>query len=475
MPMSERSLVPVFLCGGAGTRLWPLSRTLHPKQFLPLVNDANLLVQTLHRTVGLSCAAGSLVVCNEAHRFMAAAALEEGGTHASTILLEPEGRNTAPAIAVAALEATRLDDDPLLLVLAADHVILDTPAFKEAVLLAEAVAASGQLVTFGIVPTRPEVGYGYIRAGASAGNGIFEVAGFIEKPPLEAAINYVDSGQYYWNSGMFVFSARRYLDELRAVRPDIFSAAQLAYSKSVRDQNFVTLDANSFLSCPAESIDKAVMESASSVAMVPLDAGWSDIGSWAALYDVTEHDRFGNAVRGDVLLEDTEASYVYSNHALVATVGVKDLIVVSTADAVLVAGKQHSQGVSRIVKQLSDLQRSEQVHHRKVHRPWGSYESVDRGEGFQVKRLIIDPTKRISLQQHKFRSEHWVVVRGKARVTLGDKVLELSANESTYVAAGMTHRLENVGPEPLEVIEVQTGSYLGEDDIVRLDDDFQRG
>ncbi len=332
----------------------------------------------------------------------------------------------------------------------------------------------GQLVTFGIVPSRPETGYGYIRAGEVIGDGIFKVTRFVEKPSLETATDYVESGEYYWNSGMFVFRARRYLDELEVVRPKMLVAARAAHAKAIREDIFVHLDAEAFGSCPNESVDYAVMEGAKQTAMVTLDAGWSDIGSWSALHEATALDEQGNAVRGDVMLMDTENSYVYADHGLVTTVGIKGLVVVSTPDAVLVASQDRVQDVRKLVQRLSDEGRTEQAHHTKVYRPWGHYERIDQGDGYQVKRLVVDAGKRISLQRHQHRSEHWVVVRGSARVTLEATTFDLATNESTYIAAGAMHRLENPGFQPLEVIEVQTGTYFGEDDIERFEDDFNR-
>ena len=472
--MKTRELIPVLLCGGSGTRLWPLSRTHYPKQFIPLVGETSLLAQTLERVSGVSSGAAPLVVCNENHRFMTAAVLEQCQQTASAILLEPEGRNTAPAIAVAALEALAIGDDPVLLVLAADHVITDVAAFERSVLLAESAAMRDQLVTFGITPSRPETGYGYIRAGEMVGDEIFEVASFVEKPSLETATDYVESGEYYWNSGMFLFRARRYLDELEAVRPKMLVAARAAHAKAVRDGVFVHLDGEAFGNCPNESVDYAVMEEAKQTAMVTLNAGWSDIGSWSALHEATALDEQGNAVRGDVMLMDTENSYVYADQGLVTTVGIKGLVVVSTPDAVLVASRDRVQDVRELVQRLSDEERTEQAHHTKVYRPWGHYEGIDQGDGYQVKRLVVDAGKRISLQRHQHRSEHWVVVRGSARVTRETTTFDLATNESTYIAAGVIHRLENAGFQPLEVIEVQTGAYLGEDDIERFEDDFNR-
>ena len=472
--MKTRELIPVLLCGGSGTRLWPLSRTHYPKQFIPLVGETSLLAQTLERVSGVSSGAAPLVVCNENHRFMTAAVLEQCQQTASAILLEPEGRNTAPAIAVAALEALAIGDDPVLLVLAADHVITDVAAFERSVLLAESAAMRDQLVTFGITPSRPETGYGYIRAGEVVEDGIFEVASFVEKPSLETATDYVESGEYYWNSGMFLFRARRYLDELEAVRSNMLVAARAAHAKAVRDGVFVHLDGEAFGNCPNESVDYAVMEEAKQTAMVTLNAGWSDIGSWSALHEATALDEQGNAVRGDVMLMDTENSYVYADQGLVTTVGIKGLVVVSTPDALLVASRDRVQDVRKLVQRLSDEERTEQAHHTKVYRPWGHYEAIDQGDGYQVKRLVVDAGKRISLQRHQHRSEHWVVVRGSARVTLETTTFDLATNESTYIAAGAIHRLENAGFQPLEVIEVHTGTYLGEDDIERFEDDFNR-
>ena len=472
--MKTRELIPVLLCGGSGTRLWPLSRTHYPKQFLPLVGETSLLAQTFERVSSVSSGIAPLVVCNENHRFMTAAVLEQCQQTASAILLEPEGRNTAPAIAVAALEALAIGDDPVLLVLAADHVMTDVAAFERSVLLAESAAVLGQLVTFGIVPSRPETGYGYIRAGEVTGDGIFEVARFVEKPSLETATDYVESGEYYWNSGMFVFRARRYLDELEVVRPKMLVAARAAHAKAIREDIFVHLDAEAFGSCPNESVDYAVMEGAKQTAMVTLDAGWSDVGSWSSLWEAFTRDEDQNVLIGDVLVENVHNAYIHSENRLVTVLGLDDVIVVETHDAVMVAHKDQAQKVKTIVEELTRQNRKEVETHRKCYRPWGNYDSVDMGDRFQVKRILVNPGASLSLQMHYHRAEHWVVVSGTAEVTRDDEVMLLGENESTFIPLGSVHRLRNPGRVPLEIIEVQSGAYLEEDDIIRLQDTYNR-
>lgn len=480
-------IIPVILSGGAGSRLWPLSRELYPKQLLPLLGESTLLQQTAERVAGVEGITDPLVVCNAEHRFMVAEQLRESGVSASAIMLEPVGRNTAPAVAVAALEV--LDgqhpndgETPLLLVLPADHAIHDVGAFHRAVAVGSALAAAGQLVTFGIVPTGAETGFGYIERGVEMG-GAYGVARFVEKPDLATAQGYVDSGDYYWNSGMFLFRADRYLEELGRHAPEMLAACRKAHAGRQADLDFLRLDAEAFAACPSDSIDYAVMEkactpgSAGVAAVVPLDAGWSDVGSWAALWDEGTKDADGNVMVGDVLVEGVKNSYLRAEERLLAVVGVEDHIIVETADAVLVAHKDHVQSVKAMVGQLKRNGRGEANLHRKVYRPWGSYECLDadRDARFQVKRITVKPGAQLSMQMHHHRAEHWIVVAGTARVTRGEKTFLLSENESTYIPLGTRHRLENVGKMDLEMIEVQSGSYLGEDDIVRFEDLYGRG
>ncbi len=460
----------VLLSGGSGTRLWPLSREAYPKQFLPLVGDDTMLQATWLRVAELADAA-PIVVANEDHRFLAAEQLRQVGASAPAILLEPVGRNTAPAIAAAALQAQADGGDPLLLVLPSDHVIADAGAFRAAVRTASVAADEGALVTFGIVPDAAETGFGYIQA--EPGEGVRKVRRFVEKPDAATAQSYLDAGGYYWNSGMFLFRASRYLQELERFHPDIVTACRAAFAQATRDGDFVRLGTEAFAACPSDSIDYAVMEKTDAAMVLPVDIGWNDVGSWSALWDVSERDAAGNAHHGDVIAVDSRNSYAYARR-LVALVGVDDLIVVETDDAVLVARKDRVQDVKAVVAQLKATQRSQAALHREVQRPWGSYDSVDAGDGFQVKRIKVKPGAQLSLQSHTQRAEHWIVVRGIARVTRNNDVFELHANQSTYIPIGAKHRLENPGTETLELIEVQSGAYLGEDDIVRYEDVYGR-
>jgi mannose-1-phosphate guanylyltransferase/mannose-6-phosphate isomerase len=464
------SILPVILSGGSGTRLWPLSREAYPKQFLPLTGERTMLQATWLRVADVA-AHPPIVVANESHRFVAAEQLQQAGTAPSAILLEPIGRNTAPAIAAAALEARRNGDDPLLLVLPSDHLINDITRFHQAIAQAAAIAEQGKLVTFGIQPTAPETGYGYIKA--VAGDGPRAIERFVEKPDLATAETYVASGEYYWNSGMFLFRASRYLEELERLQPQILAACRTAWEKARRDTDFIRLDADAFKASPSDSIDYAVMEKTDDAAVVPLDAGWSDVGSWTALRDVSEQDADGNAHRGDVIAIDCRNTFAYGDR-LIAMVGLEDVIVVETNDAVLVGKSDRMQEVKDVVAQLKADGRSEATWHRKVYRPWGAYDSIDHGERFQVKRITVKPGGTLSLQMHHHRAEHWIVVSGTAEVTRGDEVLLLTENQSTYIPLGVTHRLRNPGKLPLELIEVQSGSYLGEDDIVRFEDTYGR-
>ena len=461
---------PVILSGGSGTRLWPLSREAYPKQFLPLAGELTMLQATWQRVAPIA-SRGPLVIANEEHRFVAAEQLQQVGAEPAAIILEPVGRNTAPAIAVAALEATRDGADALLLVLPSDHVITDEAAFRAAVQAASSAAEAGKLVTFGIVPTGPETGYGYIKA--ADGQGVRAVERFVEKPDLDTATGYVASGQYYWNSGMFLFKASRYLQELERLQPAMLSACCTAWEGARRDADFTRLDKDAFTAVPSDSIDYAVMEKTADAVVVPLDAGWNDVGSWTALRDVSQQDGDGNAHQGDVIAIDCRNTYAYGQR-LVAMVGLDDVIVVETDDAVLVGKADRMQEVKTVVAKLKADGRSEATWHRKVYRPWGAYDSIDNGERFQVKRITVKPGGTLSLQMHHHRAEHWIVVSGTAEVTRGDEVILLSENQSTYIPLGVTHRLRNPGKLPLELIEVQSGSYLGEDDIVRFEDTYGR-
>jgi mannose-1-phosphate guanylyltransferase/mannose-6-phosphate isomerase len=466
-------LIPVILSGGAGTRLWPLSRELYPKQLLPLVGRHTMLQETVRRLEGLDIGA-PIVVANEAHRFLVAEQLRTVPCTPRAILLEPVGRNTAPAIALAAHAALAADEgDSQLLVLPADHVIADVAAFHRAIDVAAEAARDGALASFGIVPDAPETGFGYVRRGAPQG-GAYRIAQFVEKPDLARAQAFLDTGEYYWNSGMFLFRARRYLEELEQFAPDIASVCRSAFAGATRDLDFTRVDAGTFEGCRSESIDYAVMERTAAAVVVPLDAGWSDVGSWAALHAASAQDGAGNTLRGDVITEDTHDSFIYSESRLVATVGLRDHVVVETKDAVLVAPRERVQDVKKLVARLKADGRYEHSLHREVFRPWGSYDSIDAGERFQVKRLVVRPGGVLSLQLHHHRAEHWVVVSGTAQITRGEEVFLLEENQSTYIPVGVRHRIENPGRIPLHIIEVQSGGYLGEDDIVRLEDRYGR-
>lgn len=474
------------MAGGSGTRLWPLSRGLYPKQFLTLQDTHTMLQNTILRLGDINCS-HPLVISNESHRFLVAEQLRELNLLSGNIILEPVGKNTAPAIALAAIQALKHlnagnSEDPLLLVLAADHVIKDENAFCSAVNQAVPHALAGKLVTFGIVPTGPETGYGYIRRGNTQhlhecdDNSAlaYRVAQFVEKPDLQTAQGYVANGDYYWNSGMFLFRASRYLDELKQFRPDIYQACQQAMQVIEPDLDFVRVNKDAFMQCPDDSIDYAVMEKTADAVVVPMDAGWSDVGSWSSLWDISEKDSEGNVHQGDVLSHNSRNNYVFAESSLVTTVGVENLVVVQTKDAVLVAARDQVQDVKKIVEQIKAAGRSEHHVHREVYRPWGKYDSIDQGERYQVKRLSIKPGEQLSLQMHHHRAEHWVVVQGTAKVTCGDKSLLLSENESFYIPLGVKHSLENPGKIPLEVIEIRSGSYLAEDDIERFWDKYGR-
>tara|TARA_R110001583_G_C5671425_1_gene411182 strand:- start:7468 stop:8868 length:1401 start_codon:yes stop_codon:yes gene_type:complete len=465
-------MIPVIMSGGSGTRLWPLSRKHKPKQFLALFGDNTMFQETLHRLTGLDDLQPPIIICNNDHRFMVAEQLQQLAVTEPTIMLEPFGKNTAPALAIAALQAMALGDDPILLVLAADHVINDIAAFHHAIALAKIEAEKGLLVTFGIVPTSPNTGYGYIQADEK--NAISNVTAFVEKPDLDTAINYVASGNYYWNSGMFLFKASTLITELEKYSPDIVTSCRDALTKGQSDLDFIRLDSDAFETCPADSIDYAVMEHTDKAVVVPLDAGWNDVGSWSSLWECAEQDDDSNVLQGDVMIDDVQNSYIHSEHRLVSVLGLDHIVVVETADAVMVASKDSAQNVKEIVNRLNKEQRPEAETHRLCYRPWGHYDSIDHGERFQVKRITVKPGASLSLQMHHHRAEHWIVVTGTAEVTCEDKVSLLSENESTFIPVGKKHRLHNPGRVPLEIIEVQSGSYLGEDDIVRFDDNYRR-
>lgn len=465
--------LPVIMAGGSGTRLWPLSRKLYPKQYLSLAGRLSMLQETVRRLDGLECSP-PLIVCNEEHRFLAAEQMLQLGLEDISIILEPEGRNTAPAIALAAMRAMQDKQDPVLLVLAADHHVRDPGAFQQSVLKGRALAEQDRLVTFGIVPQGPETGYGYIQKGQAIGEEGFAIARFVEKPDAVKALSYIQSGDYFWNSGMFMFRAGLYLKQLERFQPDMFRACRAAMDNIAFDLHFVRVDKKAFLSCPADSIDYAVMEKTELGVIVPMDAGWCDVGSWSALWDISSRDEHGNALKGDTMALDTRNSFVHAESRLVATLGVEDLVVVETRDAVLVARKDKAQQIKSVVREIQKSRRSEHITHREVFRPWGSYDCIDVGGRYQAKRITVKPGAKLSLQMHHHRAEHWVVVSGTARVTNGEKSFLVTENQSTYIPVGQVHSLENPGTIPLELIEVQSGSYLGEDDIVRFEDKYGR-
>ncbi|EIV8652514.1 mannose-1-phosphate guanylyltransferase/mannose-6-phosphate isomerase [Vibrio parahaemolyticus] len=460
-------LIPIILAGGTGSRLWPLSRKLYPKQFLKITGNSSMLQQTLARLQELEHKE-PILICNEEHRFLAAEQLRSHNVEHSGIILEPCGRNTAPAVALAALRAIEGEQDSILLVLAADHLIKDDYIFCKTVEKAIPLAESGKLVTFGIVPTKPETGYGYIRRGDKLSqHEAYSVDAFVEKPNLSVAKQYLNDGGYYWNSGMFMFKASRYLEELEKFRPDILNAVKSAYSGAHNDLDFIRLNENAFKKCPDESIDYAVMEKTSDAVVCPLDAGWSDVGSWSSLWEVSAQDECMNVVRGDVLIENSARCYINSTNRLVATVGVEDLVIVDTKDAVLVAHRDKVQDVKNIVSCLKADKRSEFQYHREVYRPWGMHDHIAEGKRYNVKKVIVKPGQKTAMQLHYHRAEHWVVVSGTAMVYRGEETHIVTENESIYIPVGIQHCFENPGKVPLEIIEVRTGSYLAEDDIVR--------
>ena len=468
-------IVPVILSGGSGTRLWPLSREAYPKQFLPLVGDDTMLQATWKRAASIAGAA-PIVVANQEHRFMAAEQLRECKVMPQALILEPVGRNTAPAIAIAALQALANGDDALLLVLPSDHVVRNEAAFHAAVKQAAIAAEAGKLVTFGIVPTAPETGYGYIRSSQDAllPEGVARVAQFVEKPDEKRAAEFVKAGGYFWNSGMFLFRASRFLEELKKHDADIYDTCVLALERSEEDGDVLSIDEATFACCPDNSIDYAVMEKTQRACVVPMSAGWSDVGCWSSLWEVHDKDADGNVTKGDVVVQDSRNCMIHGNGKLVSVIGLENIVVVETKDAMMIAHKDKVQGVKQMVKTLDEQGRSETQNHLEVYRPWGSYDSVDMGGRFQVKHITVKPGASLSLQMHHHRAEHWIVVSGTAEVTRGDEVILLSENQSTYIPLGVTHRLKNPGKLPLELIEVQSGSYLGEDDIVRFEDSYGR-
>ncbi|WP_350914300.1 mannose-1-phosphate guanylyltransferase/mannose-6-phosphate isomerase [Providencia huaxiensis] len=462
-------LLPVIMAGGSGSRLWPLSRSLYPKQFISLTSQNSMLQETVARLRTLEHQ-DPLFICNEEHRFIVAEQLRQKNVKYSGIILEPIGRNTAPAIALAAIKAMQSGNDPLLLVLAADHVIQDHNAFTQSIKQAIKSAEQGNLITFGIEPSSPETGYGYIEKGLLANDNIYKVESFVEKPDLTTAESYLTSKKYLWNSGMFLFKASCYLNELKQYSPDILSSCELAMQNSNNDLDFTRIDPNIFITCPDNSIDYAVMEKSENVLVVPMNAGWSDVGSFSSLWDVSLKDQQSNVIIGDVLTENTTNSYIYSQNKLVSTVGVDNLVIVETKDAVLVADKDSVQDVKNIVNQLKNAGRPECEQHREAYRPWGTHDDIAEGQRFHVKHLKVKPGEKTALQMHYHRAEHWVVVQGTAKVTNGDKSFILSENESTYIPIGSPHRIENPGKIDLHLIEVRSGNYLEEDDLIRLEE-----
>jgi len=467
-------IIPVILSGGSGTRLWPLSRKQYPKQYLPLAGDNTMLQETILRLSGLENLADPIIVCNADHRFLVAEQCQQIDIKNPTILLEPVGRNTAPAIAAAALQSLKTSDDTILLVLSADHVIQDIDAFHEAINIASNQAQEGKLATFGIVPTDANTGYGYIKSSKNNTDGAYKVEEFVEKPNFKTAQSYLDQGNYLWNSGMFMFKADTLIDELTTHSPDIVKLVNDAVNNAKQDLDFIRLDKQAFESSPSDSIDYALMEKTTNVVVVPLDAGWSDVGSWSTLYDIGVKDGSGNVFKGDVIAKDTTNTYIYASHHMITTVGVDNLVVIDTPDATFIASQDKAHEVKSIVESLQKKGRDEAHSNRKVYRPWGWYDSIEVGKHFQVKRLHVNPGAKLSLQMHHKRAEHWVVVSGTATATNGEEVLTLSEGQSTYIPIGVRHSLENRTDEPLEIIEVQSGVYLGEDDIVRFEDIYGR-
>jgi len=465
-------IIPVILSGGSGTRLWPLSRSEYPKQFISLINDSTLFQDTIKRLPPEID--NPLIVCNENHRFIVAEQLRQIDKKNNGIILEPIGKNTASAVALAALNLVNNFNDPILLVLSADHVIKNIVAFHNSIEISKKLAQSGKLVTFGVTPTEPEIGYGYIEAKITEESQYLNIKSFTEKPTKNIAKQFIESGNYFWNSGMFMFKASKYIEELKKYAPDILSACKKSLKFIDKDTDFIRLNKDEFYKCPSNSIDYAVMESTSDGVVVPLNAGWSDVGSWSMLHNLKKKDMNNNVSEGDVVLDKVSNSYIYGSNRLISVIGLSNIVIVDTQDALLVLDKEFDQNIKNIVEKLNSHNRSESVIHRKVFRPWGNYNLIDSGEGFQVKRILVNPKAKLSLQKHQFRSEHWIIISGTALITCGKKVFELIENQSTYIPQGKIHRLENPNNDNLEIIEIQTGSYLGEDDIIRLKDDYER-
>jgi mannose-1-phosphate guanylyltransferase len=465
-------IVPVILSGGSGTRLWPLSRKLYPKQFLSLINETSLFQDTITRLP--KDLSNPLIICNEEHRFIVAEQLRQIESKSKGIILEPIGKNTAPAIALAAMSLLTQNEDPTLLVLSADHLMKDSKKFQDSIEIASKIADESKMVALGVKPHKPETGYGYIQVGNNKNNIYYNIISFEEKPNLHNAKEYIDSGNYYWNSGIFIFRASTYLKELKKYEPKIYSICKKSLSKATKDLDFIRLDNNEFQKCPDKSIDYAVMEKTKKGVVVPFNGIWSDIGSWEAIWDSKLKDTNNNVIEGDVMISNVNNSFIYSKNRLVAVNGISDLIIVDTQDALLVSNRSNTQNIKNIVSKLKKDSRIETESHKKIFRPWGYYNSIDSGNGFQVKRIVVKPGAKLSLQKHQHRSEHWVIIKGIARITLKDRIFDLTADQSTYIPKGEIHRIQNIEKKPLEIIEVQTGSYLGEDDIIRLEDDYQR-
>ena len=465
-------IIPVILSGGSGTRLWPLSRKHYPKQFISLVNQTTLFQDTILRLP--EDMAEPIIICNEEHRFLVAEQLRQIGKKSNNIILEPIGKNTAPAITLAALKLTINNKDPVLFVLPADHSIQNKEAFHESIIIAETLAKQKKLVTFGVRPSQPETGYGYIEVDNEKTDKYYNINSFREKPTKKNAKKYQESNNYYWNSGMFMFKASVYLDELEKFEPKILDACKKCFQNEHKDLDFIRLNEEEFFQCPEKSIDYAIMERTTNSVVVPLKADWTDVGSWTMLSNLNIKDSKGNVSKDDVLLEEVRDTFIYSSKRLISAIGVSGLVIIDTPDALLIADKKYTQNINNIVKKLEKNKRSEVDNHRQVLRPWGYYDLIDSGDGFQVKRILVNPRAQLSLQKHKFRSEHWIVIKGIAQVKSGEKVFEVKENQSTYIPQGTVHRLGNNGDTPLEIIEIQTGSYLGEDDIIRLEDDYER-
>jgi len=465
-------IVPVILSGGSGSRLWPLSRKLYPKQFISLVNETTLFQDTIIRLP--EKVSSPIIVCNEEHRFIVAEQLRQIKSKNKGIILEPIGKNTAPAIAIAAMHLLNIKEDPILLVLSADHLIINNKNFHKSIDIASKIAKQGKMVALGVKPNKPEKGYGYIEVNSAKKNDYYKIISFTEKPNLETAKKYMESGNHYWNSGIFMFKASTYLEELKKYDPEIFTACANSCNKAPEDLDFIRLEKEEFSKCPDKSIDYAVMEKTQAGVVVPFDGGWSDIGSWESLWESKSKDIHNNVIEGDAIISKVENSFIYSSNRLVTVNDVSNLVIIDTQDALLVSSKKNSQSIKQIVGQLKKEKRSESDYHRKVYRPWGYFDSIEFGEGFQVKRIFVNEGAKLSLQKHMHRAEHWVVVKGIAFVTCGKKTFTLTENQSTYIPKGEIHRLENHTQNQLEIIEIQTGDYLGEDDIIRLEDDYHR-